>query len=139
MMEPLLRHGPSLKYWFKKASSTIEFYASLLSKSCGRVPLESLAGFEWNPWPECSGICSLALLIGCPAVVPGQEVPIGQSLTSSPYRVLRLLRSPLRAVLDEQTAGNSKGSTSMLLYEANNIEEPCAGKPHAGICERAAG
>jgi len=25
------------------------------------------------------------------------------------------------------------------LYEANNTEEPCAGKPHAGICEGAAG
>jgi len=25
------------------------------------------------------------------------------------------------------------------LYEARNIEEPCAGKPHAGICEGAAG
>ncbi|MGA1870960.1 MAG: hypothetical protein ACMUJM_20680 [bacterium] len=27
----------------------------------------------------------------------------------------------------------------MLLYEASNVEEPCAGKPHAGICERAVG
>ena len=27
----------------------------------------------------------------------------------------------------------------MLLYEASNTEEPGAGKPHAGICERAAG
>ena len=26
-----------------------------------------------------------------------------------------------------------------LLYEANNIEEPCARKPHAGICEGAVG
>jgi len=25
------------------------------------------------------------------------------------------------------------------LYEANNTEEPCAGKPHAGICERSVG
>jgi hypothetical protein len=25
------------------------------------------------------------------------------------------------------------------LYEANNTEEPGAGKPHAGICERAVG
>jgi len=24
----------------------------------------------------------------------------------------------------------------MLLYEANNTEEPYAGKPHAGTCER---
>jgi hypothetical protein len=24
---------------------------------------------------------------------------------------------------------------TMRLYEANNTEEPCAGKPHAGICE----
>ena len=27
----------------------------------------------------------------------------------------------------------------MLLYEANNTEEPCARKPHAGICEGAVG
>ena len=26
-----------------------------------------------------------------------------------------------------------------LLYEASNIEEPCARKPHAGICEGAVG
>jgi hypothetical protein len=25
------------------------------------------------------------------------------------------------------------------LYEANNTEEPCARKPHAGICEGAVG
>jgi hypothetical protein len=25
------------------------------------------------------------------------------------------------------------------LYEANNTEEPCARKPHAGICERSVG
>jgi hypothetical protein len=29
--------------------------------------------------------------------------------------------------------------TEVLLYEANNTEEPCAGKPHAGICEGAVG
>lgn len=27
----------------------------------------------------------------------------------------------------------------MLLYEVSNTEEPCAEKPHAGICERAVG
>jgi hypothetical protein len=26
---------------------------------------------------------------------------------------------------------------TMFLYEASNTEEPCARKPHAGICERA--
>ncbi len=26
-----------------------------------------------------------------------------------------------------------------LLYEANNTEEPCARKPHAGICEGTVG
>jgi len=35
-------------------------------------------------------------------------------------------------------AGNSKEDI-MFLYEASNAEEPCAGKPHAGICEGAAG
>ena len=29
--------------------------------------------------------------------------------------------------------------TTLLLYEASCAEEPCAGKPHAGICERAVG
>ena len=32
------------------------FYASLLSKFTGRIPLESPAGIEWNPWPESNGI-----------------------------------------------------------------------------------
>jgi hypothetical protein len=27
----------------------------------------------------------------------------------------------------------------MLLYEASSVEEPCTGKPSAGICERGAG
>lgn len=27
----------------------------------------------------------------------------------------------------------------MFLYEASNTEKPCAGKPHAGICEGAVG
>ena len=31
------------------------------------------------------------------------------------------------------------GRNPLRLYEANNTEEPCAGKPHAGICERAVG
>ncbi len=26
-----------------------------------------------------------------------------------------------------------------LLHDVSNTEEPCAGKPHAGICERAVG
>ncbi len=37
------------------------------------------------------------------------------------------------------TAGNSKEDMPMFLYEASNAEEPCAGKPHAGICEGAVG
>jgi hypothetical protein len=32
-----------------------------------------------------------------------------------------------------------RGSISMLLHEASNTEEPCAGKPHAGIWEGTAG
>ena len=27
----------------------------------------------------------------------------------------------------------------VLLYEASSVEEPCTGKPYAGICERGAG
>jgi len=59
-----------------------------------------------------------------------------------------VLRSPQRKLVPDTivwilqanlTAGNSKGSMSMLLYEASNAEEPCAGIPHAGICERAVG
>jgi hypothetical protein len=37
------------------------------------------------------------------------------------------------------TEGNNKESMKMFLYEANNTEEPCAGKSHAGICEGAVG
>jgi hypothetical protein len=37
------------------------------------------------------------------------------------------------------TEGNSKENMQMLLYEASNTEEPCAGKSHAGICEGAVG
>lgn len=37
------------------------------------------------------------------------------------------------------TEGNSKEGVDMFLYEASNTEEPCAGKPHAGICEGAVG
>jgi hypothetical protein len=32
------------------------FYASLLSKFIGRIPLESVAGMKWNQWPESRGI-----------------------------------------------------------------------------------
>ena len=32
------------------------FYASLLSKFIGRIPLESLAGMKWNHRPESRGI-----------------------------------------------------------------------------------
>jgi len=32
------------------------FYASLLSKFIGRIPLESVAGMKWNHWPESRGI-----------------------------------------------------------------------------------
>jgi hypothetical protein len=33
--------------------------------------------------------------------------------------------------------GIAKRIFMIFLYEANNIEELCAGKPHAGICEGA--
>jgi hypothetical protein len=61
---------------------------------------------------------------------------------------MTVLRSPQRKLVTDMigrkmqanlTEGNSKGSTRMFLYEASNIEEPCAGIPHAGICERAVG
>jgi hypothetical protein len=42
---------PPFEKW-KKGSSTNWFYASLLSSIPGRIPLESLAGIAWNPWPE---------------------------------------------------------------------------------------
>jgi len=35
--------------------------------------------------------------------------------------------------------GIAKRAKKMLLYEANDTEEPCAGKPHAGISEGAVG
>jgi hypothetical protein len=46
---------PPFKKW-KKGSSTNWFYASLLSSIPGRIPLESLAGIIWNPWPGSNGI-----------------------------------------------------------------------------------
>ena len=58
-----------------------------------------------------------------------------------------VLRSPQRKLVPDMkgwitqanlTVGNSKEDT-VSLYEASNAEEPCAGKPHAGICEGAAG
>ena len=61
---------------------------------------------------------------------------------------MTVLRSPQRKLVTDKkgreiqanlTEGNSKGSIRMLLYEVSNIEEPCAGIPHAGICERAVG
>jgi len=61
---------------------------------------------------------------------------------------MTVLRSPQRKLVPDMkgwimqanlTEGNGKGSMSMLLYEASNAEEPCAGKPHAGICEGAVG
>jgi len=43
---------------------------------------------------------------------------------------------PLETVWDTPPSHHRLLELKMLLYEANNIEEPCAGKPHAGICER---
>ena len=42
----------------------------------------------------------------------------------------------LQANLTEE---DSHDSLCRLLHDVSNIEEPCAGKPHAGICERAVG
>jgi len=61
---------------------------------------------------------------------------------------MTVLRSPQRKLAPDMkgwimqvnlTAGNSKEGRMLPLYEASNIEEPCAGIPHAGICERAVG
>ncbi len=61
---------------------------------------------------------------------------------------MTVLRSPHRKLVPDMkdwimqanlTKGNSKESMFILLYEASNIEEPCAVIPHAGICERAVG
>ena len=61
---------------------------------------------------------------------------------------MTVLRSPQRKLVPDTkgwimqanlTEGNSKGNMRMFLYEASNTEEPCAGKPHAGICEGAVG
>jgi len=60
---------------------------------------------------------------------------------------MTVLCSPQRKLVPDMTGwimqanlteGNSKESI-VLLYEASNTEEPCAGKPHAGICEGAVG
>ena len=40
----------------QKGSSTRWFNASPPSSMPGRIPLESLAGIAWNPWPESNGI-----------------------------------------------------------------------------------
>jgi len=54
------------------------FYASLLSKFIGRIPLESVAGMKWNPWPECSGICKERLLHkkDCPLLSCGDIIAL---------------------------------------------------------------
>jgi len=60
---------------------------------------------------------------------------------------MTVLRSPQRKLAPDVKGrimqanlpkGNSKESI-MLLHEASNTEEPCAGIPHAGICEGAVG
>ena len=61
---------------------------------------------------------------------------------------MTVLRSPQRKIVTDMkgwimqanlTEGNSKENMQMFLYEASNTEEPCARKPHAGICEGAVG
>ncbi len=61
---------------------------------------------------------------------------------------MTVLRSPQRKLVPDMqgwvlqanlTEGNSKEDMEIFLYEASNTEEPCAGKPHAGICEGAVG
>jgi len=54
---------------------------------------------------------------------------------------LQLEQVPGYAELFQNTTSQNNWllELSMLLYEASNIEEPCAGKPHAGICKGAAG
>ena len=59
---------------------------------------------------------------------------------------MTVLRSPQRkhvqtrrAEQHMQTSLRGIAKRTMFLYEASNTEEPCAGKPHAGICERAVG
>ena len=58
------------------------------------------------------------------------------------------MRSPQRKHMQMRQAekhmqtslrGIAKKAKIMPLYEASNTEEPCAEKPHAGICERAVG
>jgi hypothetical protein len=39
----------------------------------------------------------------------------------------------------QTSLGGIAKEAKLLLYEANTIEEPCAGKPHAGICEGTVG
>ena len=61
---------------------------------------------------------------------------------------MTVLRSPQRKHMQMRQAekhmqtslrGIAKKAKIMPLYEASNTEEPCAEKPHAGICERAVG
>ncbi len=47
---------------------------------------------------------------------------------------MAVLRSPHRKHMQIALRG-----IAMSLYEASNIEEPCARRPHAGICEGDAG
>ena len=44
-----------------------------------------------------------------------------------------------KAVSDAATQGYRILGLTLLSYEANNTEAPCAGKPRAGICEGAVG
>ncbi len=51
---------------------------------------------------------------------------------------MTVLCSPQRKHMQTALRGIAK-KAERLLYEANNTEEPCAGKPHAGICEGTVG
>ena len=59
---------------------------------------------------------------------------------------MTVLRSPQRKHMQirqadkhMQTSLRGIAKKAKLLYEVSNTEEPCAGKPHAGICEGAVG
>ena len=43
--------------------------------------------------------------------------------------------TPIAMIEEDETSFDGKHAMKMLLYEANNTEEPCARKPHAGISE----
>ncbi len=61
----------------------------------------------------------------------------GMTILCSPQRKHMQIR---KADNHMQTSlrGRAK-KAERLLYEANNTEDPCAGKPHAGICEGTVG